>query len=484
MGMSAMTGRKMMRQRRGNTIMSMVVLLFLVGYRAGLVYGTSPLRSTPSEEPSTPAPVRLTLSESIRMALDRSPEIRGAQQKVEAAEAQVAEAKSGFYPRTNFTNIFGLVPRARGDVFFSPDAGDIVIFSGLGPFSKGDLEIVQPLYTFGKLTNSLLAAEKGVISEQAGEEKTANAVIMQVKELYYSLLLTRHIADVLSEVKKGFEEAIKEVRKRLREKKGKVSQLDLLKLKVGLAGTTKELQEVEKNVAVTRAALQRTIGLPPTVDFDIADTRLKPEKFDLKALQDYIQLTFQHRPEWKQVQAGVESRKALLEAEKSNYYPTFFLAGGLQYAIAPNRDDQDNPFVYDEFNYLRGGFALGLRWNLNFLTTKARVRKAEAELAKVQNDLENARLGLPLEVTRAYLEVKAAQEELDAASDGRRAGRSLLVLTFTNFKLGIGEAKDLFEALAIFARTTTTYYQAVHALNLALARLSNAVGKEVTTLQY
>jgi outer membrane protein TolC len=431
---------------------------------------------------STSEKVRLNLSESIRMALSQSPEIQGALQKVQVSEGKVAEAKSGFFPRMTFTNIAGIVPRARGDVVFSPDSTDD--FNGLGPFTRGELEIIQPLFTFGKLTNSLLAATQGVVAERAGQEKTVNQVIMEVKELYYSLLLTRHIHETIGEVKQGFAEAVEQVEERLKTKKGKVTQLDLLKLKIGLSGTTKEFQEVEKNIALTRAALQRALGLPPAIDFDITDMRLEVTPFELKPLEDYINLIFQHRPEWKQVEAGVTSRKALLEAEKSNYYPTFFLAGGVQYGVAPNRDRQTNPFVNDEFNFFRGGFALGLRWDLNFLTTKAKIHQAEAELAKVQDDLDNARLGLPLEVTRAYLDVKTAHENIETASEGRKASRSLLLLTLTNFKLGIGDPKDLFEALALFARMSSTYYQAIHTLNLALARLSFAVGQEVTSLQY
>ncbi len=459
----------MVRQMVGITVLSIWVTGFL--FSAG--YG--------AEAISTEV-VRLNLSESIRMALSQSPEIRGAKEKVQVAEGRVDEAKSGFYPRMNFTNIAGIVPRARGDVVFSPDSTED--FNGLGPFTKGELEIIQPLYTFGKLTNSLMAAVQGIIAEQAGQEKTTNEVIMQIKELYYSLLLARQVHESLGEVKRGFEDAVEQAQERLRTKKGEITQRDILKLKFGLAETTREFQEVEKNIRITRAALQKTIGLPPTIDFDITDTSLEVEPFDLKPLEEYIDLIFQHRPEWKQVEAGVASRKALLEAEKSNFYPTFFLAGGVEYAVAPNRDKQTNPFVQDEFNFLRGGFALGLRWNLNFLTTKAKVRQAEAELAKAENDLVNARLGLPLEVTRAYLDVQTAQKKIEVTLEGRRAARSLLVLTLTNFKLGIGEAKELFEALGIFARATTTYFQAVHGLNLALARLSLAVGQEITTLQY
>jgi hypothetical protein len=54
----------------------------------------------------------------------------------------------------------------------------------------------------------------------------------------------------------------------------------------------------------------------------------------------------------------------------------------------------------------------------------------------------------------------------------------------TNFRLGVGEGKDVFESLGLYSRVVGDYYTAVRNYNIAAARLSQATGQEITTLAY
>jgi outer membrane protein TolC len=144
-------------------------------------------------------PQRWTLEQCLERALQYSPEVHEAQTEIGIAESRLAQAKAGRLPQVTFTNIGGVVNAAHGDAV-NGHTHD----SNLGPFTKGELEVVQPLYTFGRLQQEIRAAAKGVETQQAATTQTRNAVIAAVKELYYQQLFSRQLKELLDEVQQNF----------------------------------------------------------------------------------------------------------------------------------------------------------------------------------------------------------------------------------------------------------------------------------------
>ena len=224
--------------------------------------------------------------------------------------------------------------------------------------------------------------------------------------------------------------------------------------------------------------------MPLNTPFDIADTRLEPVELQLQPLASYLEQAGQQRPEMAQLEAALEARKAQLHAARSAYYPSFFLASGFRYKVAPNREDQDNPFLKDFNSVSPPGIALGIRWQLDFWMTRAKVAVHLAEVAQAEIQQHNAGSGIALDMQRRYLEVQGNQQKLAVAQTERKAARALLFTSLANFNLGVGEAKEVFNSLGLYTRILSDYYKGIRDFNIAAARLSQATGKEVTTLRY
>jgi outer membrane protein TolC len=421
---------------------------------------------------------RLTLPQCLERALTVSPNVTEAQSAIRIAESQLAQAKAGRLPQATFTSINGVVNGAKGDAVHGHTTDH------LGPFSRGELEVVQPLYTFGRLSSEILAASHGVEARRAATQSAREATIADVKELYYNLLLSRQVKALLDEVRDNFAKALETAQKRLEASEGTITQQDVLKLRIGLSSVTREVYTLERALAVTRGALMRQLALPMESDVEIADEQLEPVTLQLQPLGQYLEQAGVHRADIAQLEAGLAARQARVDAARGAYYPAFFIAGGLRYAKAPNRDSQDSPFAKDDFNFFNGGAALGMRWQLDFWMTQAKVEERQAELSQVEIQKQNATSGIALDIQRRYLEVQETQQKIDAAQDARKAVRALLATTLANFELGIGEGKEVFENLGLYARVVSEYYTAVRDLNLAAAKLSQATGQEVTTLTY
>jgi outer membrane protein TolC len=422
---------------------------------------------------------RLTLEQCLERALTSSPDITEAQTEIRIAESQLAQAKAGRLPQAHFTSINGIVNGATGNAVNGRSDN-----SDLGPFTRGDLEIVQPLYTFGRISSEIIAASRGVDAKRAATQNAREATIATVKELYYNLLLSRQAKELLDEVRENFSKALATAEKRLETGESTITQQDILKLRIGLASVTREVYTLERAIAVARLALLRQVGLPLTDDTDIVDTRLEPVTVQLQPLGRYLEQAGIHRADIAQLEAGLAARQARVDAARGAYYPSFFIAGGLRYAVAPNRESQESPFAKDDFNYFNGGAALGLRWQLDVWMTQAKVAERHAELSKVEVQKQNALSGIALDIQRRYLEVQETQQKMEAAQDARRAVRALLATTLANFELGIGEGKEVFENLGLYTRIVSEYYTSVRDYNIAAARLTQATGQEVTTLSY
>jgi len=429
------------------------------------------------------AVLKLTLIECIKRAIENHPSVQEVKWDVALRESDLQQAKAGTYPTGEFTSVFGAVNDAKGSL-----AGNRPIHTGgideLGPFVRLEGQFVYPLYTWGKITNGINAASKGVEQEYANVEQKKAEAAREVKEFYYTLQYTQEVKSLLGNVRDGFQKAVTAADERIKESKGKISQLDVLNLKIGYAGVAKEVGKLDNGIELTKAALLRVMGLPQTISFIPAEPALTPQPAHIKDLDYYVQQLFKNRPEWHRLLLGIQAKEAELALTRSDYFPAFFLAVPIRYGYAPGRSRQTNPFAYDNFNFGAAGPVLGLRWNFDINGTAAKVARSEAELMKLQTQKKTAENSFPVEVKEAYLNVKETQERVKITEEGRKAGRTLVALSSANVEFGIGEPQDIFLGLGNYTRAANDYYEAVRDYNIALAKLSLVVGEEVSDLQY
>jgi len=426
--------------------------------------------------------VQYDLAACIRAALVNSPDLSTAAADLASARARLAEAKAGRWGRDEFNDILGFVNEAHGDPVFSPNNKNAV-FTGLGPFTRLELLLNIPLWTFGKLDAALKAAQEGLESEHARTDSRRAEVILSTKQLYYGLLLARQLSGVLHDMLDTMDKAVKKTQERLDVGSSAVTELDLLKLKTGRARFAKGVVEVDASINLTRCALARAIGVTEA-GFDIADTKLLPVEANIGPLDAYLAEGPEHRPETRQIQTGLAAQSAKVDLEQAGYYPTVFLATGVRWAHAGNRTQQDNPFASDDFNFVQPVGVVGIHWDLNFFLTSAKVEEARADLDRLAAQRRDAASGLQLEIRRAYSDVEQARAIIKVAEEGRKAGRGLLILSLSNFELALGEAEELFKALGAYTEASSDYFRAVHDYDVAVAALSKAVGNELTSLTY
>jgi len=421
---------------------------------------------------------KLGLDDFVKRALEAAPELAVARWDVATRQAKLDEAKaSRFLPQFEALNLVGLAPRYQGTVL---DPKSTVDTSKYGPFTSIDVSLVQPLFTWGKITAGIAAATFAVEQEVAASEGVTADVVLQVKTLYYNVLLSRSVQGVLVEARGAFEDALKTATKRRESGDSAISELDILYLRVALSEIAKEVPKLDSGATSALEALRMLSGADRKDPIDVKERFLEPVKNKLEPLEHYTGEIYDKSPAWKQIDAGVAAKAEEVKTVEADFFPVFFLTGSFQYSYAPRNDRQLNPFAWDQFNYQRGpGGVFGIRWPLNFHITAAKVEATRAELGKLEAQRRQAHDGLPLEVEQAYAKVLETRESLDKLEDGRKAGRAILTLSVTNFDIGIGDAKEILQGLSSYAQVAGHYFETVRDYNLAVAALVRASGTDV-----
>jgi len=418
----------------------------------------------------------LGLDDCVRRALSKAPELGEARADIELAAAKLEEAKAHRYPQIEFIGLAGPVPKARGNQIYSPDKNYEI--HGLTVFARGDATLVQPIYTFGKISERMKAATHGIEVDKAKQEQKSNEIALKVKEYYYGLLLARELKEVVSEVGEILDKARDTARKLLDKGSPNVAPADIYKLDAFSGEVRKYTEEARKGESLAMAALRTQMGLPPDAPFDIATQRLTPdEKKTDEDLQAYLDSARLRRPEYRQVKEGLKARAALVEASKADYYPDLFLGGYLSGAYAPDRDRVTNPWIRDEFNHLWGGVALGLKWKIDFGITSARVAQERAQYSRLLSTSDYADANIPLQIRKAYLELQEADRSIAATRDAYSNAKKWAVSAVADFDMGIGPAKEIFDSLQSYARMRAEYFRTVYNYKMSRANLVYAIGE-------
>ena len=441
---------------------------------------TTPAPPAPAAPVASPAPtIRLTLEDSLRLALQRSPETRQALAEVEGYRGKQLQALGIGRPQIELSTVLGPSPRARGDQVSSPD--DQYSVDITGAFVRGTVSIIQPIFTWGLIQNARMAAQHGVRAAQAGVDVKSTEVALRVRQAYWGVVTARSIRTFLLEVRQQVEDAIARTERLV--EGGYATDIDVFRFRSKLGELDRGLHQTEKTIELASQALGAWTGQPAGVAVEPADAALPEDIRSLPAVDLYVQDAVATRPEFIQLREGIQARRKLVEVERRQGYPLFFvgLLGDLAYAT--NRDRLENPYVIDPLYHAAVGPVIGFKYNLDFGIRAGKVKEAEAEVQKLEALQVYATDNIPLQVRDAYTTVVEATQNVKVLADSHANAKRWLVASSSNVDLGVGDPDDLADAFAQYARSRAEYLQALYAYVFGLEQLAHAAGQDVPEVQ-
>lgn len=429
--------------------------------------------------------VTLSLDDCIKRAVKVNAEIKESEYEVEVYKGKKAQADAARFPQIELLAIGSLSPRARLKSGLVESETNINKPSYDGVFGRADVQLIQPIYTFGKISAYREAASHGVEAYKAGAKLKATEVELQVKEAYYGLLLGRELKAFLLDIKDQLDKAIDKTQRQLDADAPGVDQVDLLKLQTYQGELGKYIADVDEGTNKAHYGLKVLVGLEDDKDeLEIADEYLIPADVSIESFEMYRDSAMKGRIEFKQLKEGLMARENLVKAEYADYFPQVFVAVIYSLAGATNRDHLNNPYITDDFNHAYGGAVLGFKWGLDFGIRGGRVSEAKAEYMKLKMKEDYAESGVPFQVKEAYLQLVRSTEEMKSLTSAYQNAKQWVVTTTSNFDLGVGEGKDVADAVVAYARIRSDYFRSVFNQRMAIANLEHATGKDAMESPY
>jgi len=419
--------------------------------------------------------VIIDLKGCIERAVKFHPELGEYKQDIEIYKAKLGEANAAVYPQIELMALGGPSPEARKESISPVIKTDVKSTSINGIFGMITMQILQPLYTFGKISGYKTAAEAGIKVSEAELEKRRSEVILKAKELYWSLSMIRELRGLANEIKDELEKVIKKTEEDLKKDIPSSDEMTLYKLKTYLGEVKRNLNEIDKNEAIIIEAIKFMTGLPRNTNIEIITHPLKYEEAYIKP-DELISKALVLRPEIIQIKEGLRAKQALVDVEKSNLYPQIFILVKGTLSGATNRDRIHNPYISDPINESMLAAVLGLKLSIDFGITKGKIREAEIEYKKVLEKKKLAEEGIPVQIMKAYYELQEATKSARDMQEAYQNAKKWLVTADANIDMGIGEKKDLADAVLAYATTRVNQLKALYNQKMAIANLLYASG--------
>ena len=421
----------------------------------------------------------LTLEQAIERAMHHDARISEKEKLVAAAQALLQEAQDSDGVIFDVNAFTGLTTQVE-DGFFKPGTtiprSGRYSWDGVTTWSSLQFTIVKPLYTFGKIEHYADAARANVtIKDQDVRLQRANTVF-DVSRAYYGYLAARDTRYLFEDVVKRLDKAIALVRGWLEKGVGDVRQSDLYALQAGINLIGNYLSQAEGVEAIALAGLRMLVGVEDGVPLELADKHIEPLSVPEKSLAELQQLALKQRPEMTQLKSGLEARRSLVEAKKSEKLPNIYAGLAGMAAYSPGRERLDNPYIYDPFNDYGATPLIGVQWHWASGAQPAQVAQAQAELDALVEKSSFARNGIPFEVAEQYHYVQSYAEAVSKLKQASYAARRWMISSYADFEAGIETAENTLTAFQGYVLTYSDYLKTVNDHNMHIIRLRNVTG--------
>ncbi|HYA87441.1 MAG TPA: TolC family protein [Nitrospirota bacterium] len=405
----------------------------------------------------------LTLHDCIENALANHPDIRAAQESLNAGQGRVTQAASPYLPQVTASTGYS-DSHALGGAF-----GETITKT-----YTTTLSVNQVLYDFGKTGNALDAARFGTQSAEKDIDRVVQEVVLNVKQAYYALLQAKKLVNVAQQSLMQTESHLKQAEAFFRA--GSKPRYDVTRAEVDVNSAKLGLIHAENTVRLNTISLYNAMGLDPIRDVEIEDVLSQPTA--LPSLDEAQAAALKNRPEMQKAEFDIQQAQSHIKSEQSNYLPTLSANGAYNWTHGNVQAGsfEGIPLVGEIQDSWNAGVMLSMPLFEGGLTN-GRVSEARANKHSIEAQRDKLRQSILLEVNQAYADLESAAARIAVMDSSLKSAQESLELAEGRYREGVGPSIEVTDARVADVKAETDYVQALYDYQLAAAKLAKAMGK-------
>ncbi len=416
---------------------------------------------------------KLTLEESIQIALEQSPVVLKARAEIEAAEGAAGQAVADFLPQLSLKG-------SLGKYYAEPMTVQITFAGTPQAFEYGideqadmytySASLTQPIYKGGRLWSSLAMAQKGLQATKEELRKVNEEVKFNVISAYYGVLKARKLVELGEQSVAMAKNHLDRVNALL--KVGMSTRADVLRSEVQLSKAEIGLTRAKQGLEIAKNNFNNTLGRDLGAEVELEEAAYDSKEIPVYDYKDLLEIAYENRPDWRQYILAKKASEDEVGIAHSGLWPKISLVGN--YDVGSTKYSAYTSDTKTWTALLSGSWDIfdgTATWNL--------IKEARAKLEAQKANEISVKRAIALEVKDANFAVQSAKENLEGALKTRELADENFNIAELRYDSGVGTNLEVIDAQVALTQARTDLLQAQHDLQIARARINKVVGKEI-----
>ena len=450
------------RRKGSHIIFYLVFFSLMVNEELVHAQGMSRQNALPSNAPTQV--LRLTLDQAVGLALKQNPTAQIAILTAAQSEQDKNIARADLLPQVN-----ARISDEAQKVNLLAQFGGRTPFLGF-PKTLGPYQVFSAGPTFGgpvfdlTLWRRYQAAQNTMKAGKSNSLSTREQVILLVVSQYIGTL--RAVADVqASHSRVELAQALYDQAADL-QKEGVGTGIDTLRSNVELQNEKQRLIEAETSRETSLFGLSRLLNLDPRQPIELGDSL---SFFDTPQpeMEASLEQALTERQEWKALESQLKAAGYEKKAVQAERLPSLRFDGNFTYLGTSTNTTLP---TYDYAATVSLPVFTGGRIH-------AEIVKADLEIRKLEQQQEDLRNQIALDVKTALLNLNSARNEVQVANLGVQLSREEVDQARDRFKAGVANNIEVIQAQDALSRANDNQIAALYRFNQARADLARSIGQ-------
>jgi len=409
---------------------------------------------------------RLTLAESIKLALENNKSVLLAKESILGAEAKVDESRSLYFPQLRLEANYIRLNTFSTFKFEIPGLPAEEIKFGTQNNYNAQVSLNQSLFNWGRNGKMVELSKIELSQAKHNAAFTEREVTYLTVQLYYQILMMNEAIKVINENLSLLEQRLSMMKKKY--EAGETSSFDILSMEVQISSVSGELLNAETSLRKLKMLFNKIIGRSPDNIVQLQDSlTYVPIIVDEKILLQ--EAAFANRIELKQLQE--REKQASLQKDISS---------------TMNKPNVDLFFNWDIRNgYLpkvdnfKGSWNAGLSIILPLFDgfrTRSQVRQAEVLLKTIQMQYDDTINEIAIEIRHVLLDLQTEEKQIEIEKKKIDLSKQALATAEERYNRGLISTLDLLDVQQSLQTAKLNYVQVLGNYTISKYKLQKSIG--------